>query len=89
MKVGRSDARMNILKSFWEHVQATLFYSVSLDLQLCSGCQTCYKVCPVGCFCPSTDESKIELYHPELCIACGACQLQCSSGAAQLLPKGT
>jgi NAD-dependent dihydropyrimidine dehydrogenase PreA subunit len=80
---------MNVLKSFWEHAQATLFHSVSFDLQVCSGCHTCYDVCPVGCFRPSEDGSAIELRHPELCIACGACQLQCPSRAAQLLPRET
>lgn len=80
---------MNVLKSFWQYTQATLFHSVNLDLQVCSDCQTCYDVCPVGCFRPSEDGGEIELSHPELCIVCGACQLQCPSGAARLQPKGT
>lgn len=76
---------MNILKNFVEFVRVTLSCSVSLDPQICSGCQTCYEVCPVGCFCPSKDGSGIELCRSELCIACGACQLQCPSHAAQLV----
>ena len=77
---------MHLLKSFWEHAQATLFYSVSLDLDMCSGCQTCYEVCPVGCFRADTN-SKIELRYPKSCVVCGACQLQCPTRATQLLPK--
>jgi NAD-dependent dihydropyrimidine dehydrogenase PreA subunit len=78
---------MNALKSFLEHARAALFYSVSLDRQACIGCQICYAVCPVGCFRPSETDDGIVLCRPELCIACGACQLQCPSRAAQLLPK--
>jgi NAD-dependent dihydropyrimidine dehydrogenase PreA subunit len=79
---------MKALRSFWEHARATLFYSVSLDLDICVGRQTCYEVCPVGCF-RQNSNSQIELRHPELCVVCGACQLQCPSQAAQLLPKET
>lgn len=80
---------MDILKNFGEHIQATLFYSVYLDAQICSGCQICYEVCPVGCFRLAENSSEIELHYPKLCIACGACQLQCPSRAAQLLPQKT
>ena len=78
---------MNGLENFWGHVQVTLFYSVGLDLQVCGGCETCYEVCPVGCFRATEDGSGIELRYPELCIACGACQLQCPSQAARLLHR--
>jgi NAD-dependent dihydropyrimidine dehydrogenase PreA subunit len=78
---------MKALRSFWEHARATLFYTVALDQEICSGCETCYEVCPVGCFSQSEDGAKIELSHLELCVACGACQLQCPMRAARLLPK--
>ncbi|OQY25161.1 MAG: hypothetical protein B6I34_02700 [Anaerolineaceae bacterium 4572_32.1] len=87
MKVGGSNAAVEALKSFLKHAQITLSCSVRLNSQICKGCQTCYDVCPVGCFYPSRDGAKIHLRHPELCIACGACQLQCPHRAVQLLPQ--
>jgi len=78
---------MDVLKSFSEYVQITLFCSVVLDRQACNSCEICYEVCPVGCFRLAEDGWKIELRYPDLCIACGACQLQCPSQAARLLPK--
>jgi NAD-dependent dihydropyrimidine dehydrogenase PreA subunit len=76
---------MELLKSFWEHAQATLFCTISLDSQVCVGCMTCYDVCPVGCFYPDTTGERVALLHPEHCLACGACQLQCRPQAVYLV----
>ena len=61
---------------------------VHFDASLCIGCLTCYEVCPVGCYVPRPDRTKVCLAVPERCVACGACALQCPTGAAFLSPKG-
>lgn len=52
------------------------------DEDACTGCRLCYEVCPVLCWAPV--ERKVTLAHPERCVACGACALQCPTGAARL-----
>ncbi|MBU0493995.1 MAG: 4Fe-4S binding protein [Chloroflexi bacterium] len=52
------------------------------DEAVCNGCRLCYEVCPVLCWAPA--ERKMVLAHPERCVACAACVLQCPTGAARL-----
>ncbi|MFN2114863.1 MAG: ferredoxin family protein [Anaerolineae bacterium] len=50
----------------------------------CSGCLTCYDVCPIGCWSPAGASGKSTLVTPGLCVACGACVLQCPENAIAL-----
>lgn len=76
---------MEMIGRFWEHVRATLFFTVALDVQLCVGCMVCFDVCPVGCFFPTKTRERVELLYPARCVACGACELQCPTQAAHLV----
>jgi NAD-dependent dihydropyrimidine dehydrogenase PreA subunit len=62
---------------------------IVLDEAKCKGTWQCYEVCPIGCWRPNREIRKVSLHDPEnLCIACGACVLQCPEDAIQLtVPK--
>lgn len=55
---------------------------VQYDEPACTGCRLCYEVCPVFCWAPA--ERKVMLVHPERCVVCGACVLQCPADAVRL-----
>jgi NAD-dependent dihydropyrimidine dehydrogenase PreA subunit len=46
---------------------------------LCSGCKMCITVCPHAVF--EIEDGKASLTRPEACMECGACQLNCPTGA--------
>ena len=60
--------------------------SIKFDPNLCKGVWQCYDVCPVGCWTPNYETRIVDFHDPELCIACGACVLQCPEGAIKLTP---
>jgi len=43
--------------------------------KLCTGCRMCSIVCPHGVF--IQNGKKAALDHPERCMECGACELNC------------
>jgi NAD-dependent dihydropyrimidine dehydrogenase PreA subunit len=53
--------------------------TLAYDPQLCNGCALCVAVCPHAVF--EMNERKAELKHPQACMECGACQLNCITGA--------
>jgi len=57
---------------------------IHFDADRCKGRWQCYEVCPVGCWTPDFDRRKVVFHDPELCIACGACVLQCPEDAIEL-----
>jgi NAD-dependent dihydropyrimidine dehydrogenase PreA subunit len=68
----------------WEKVRTLRHLRIEFDADRCKGVWQCYQVCPVGCWRPNYETRKVEFYNPDLCIACGACVLQCPEGAIQL-----
>ncbi len=50
----------------------------------CTGVWQCYEVCPIGCWTPDYKRRIVVFHNPELCIACGACVLQCPENAIEL-----
>lgn len=49
----------------------------------CSKCKrhfTCVNVCPVGVF-EKTDKGCVKVAHPEKCIGCRACEVNCPENA--------
>ncbi|HOB17285.1 MAG TPA: 4Fe-4S binding protein [Candidatus Methanoculleus thermohydrogenotrophicum] len=52
-----------------------------IDLELCTGCETCADVCPAAAI--RMEEGKAEV-DPGLCVDCGTCVDECPSGAIHL-----
>jgi ferredoxin len=77
-----------LLRREWDWWVQASRTRVQFNGPLCIGCLTCYEVCPVGCFIPLADGTGVRLAKPGRCVACGACALQCPSGAAFLARKG-
>jgi NAD-dependent dihydropyrimidine dehydrogenase PreA subunit len=50
----------------------------------CKGVWQCYDVCPIGCWTPDRSNRVVIFHDPQLCIACGACVLQCPEDAIEL-----
>jgi NAD-dependent dihydropyrimidine dehydrogenase PreA subunit len=61
---------------------------IHLYPERCKGVWQCYNVCPVGCWTPDYASRKVTLHDIELCIACGACVLQCPQDAIELMRPG-
>jgi NAD-dependent dihydropyrimidine dehydrogenase PreA subunit len=57
---------------------------IHYDAERCKGFWECYEVCPIGCWTPDYERKKVTFHDPELCIACGACVLQCPEDAIEL-----
>jgi NAD-dependent dihydropyrimidine dehydrogenase PreA subunit len=52
------------------------------DPELCNGCAKCVEVCPHAVY--EMDGRKAVLIRPLACMECGACQLNCITGAIQV-----
>lgn len=50
--------------------------------ELCNGCAMCVAVCPHAVF--TMNGRKAILSQPTACMECGACQLNCVTGAIQV-----
>ena len=70
----------------WQTVRTLRYLTIEFDVDKCKGVWQCYQVCPIGCWTPNYETRIVEFHDPELCIACGACVLQCPEGAIKLTP---
>ena len=52
------------------------------DQELCNNCIMCTSVCPHAVF--SRENGKVSLCAPQRCMECGACQLNCPTGAIRV-----
>jgi NAD-dependent dihydropyrimidine dehydrogenase PreA subunit len=48
----------------------------------CSGCERCVEVCPHGVF--LIQDGKAKMANANDCMECGACQVNCASGAIKV-----
>jgi ferredoxin len=53
--------------------------TLEYDPSLCIGCRLCIEVCPHNVF--RMSGKKAEVAHRDKCIECGACDLNCVTGA--------
>lgn len=72
------------LAEHWHIARTLRGLEIHFDAGKCTGVWECYEVCPVGCWTPDEERGKVVLQHPERCIACGACALQCPRDAIEL-----
>ncbi|MDA7817580.1 4Fe-4S binding protein [Sulfurimonas sp.] len=57
-----------------------------LDMDSCTACQMCYRVCPTGALTSDVKNSKIE-FDPFMCIKCHICHDVCEPDAITLSPS--
>ena len=55
-----------------------------IDYEKCIRCRTCYEHCPEGLYGIAEDGS-IFVAHPEECWLCGACEMDCPTGALKVI----
>lgn len=55
-----------------------------IDAASCIGCGTCVDICPEDVFFGSREDEVPVISYPFECWYCGACVLECSSGAIRL-----
>ena len=73
-----------MLTDEWQHMQQLRYLQIKFDPDKCAGVWQCYEVCPIGCWTPDYEKRVATFHDAELCIACGACVLQCPQDAIQL-----
>jgi ferredoxin len=53
--------------------------TLHLDSEKCNGCAICTSVCPHDVF--AMKDKKALIQYKDLCMECGACAMNCSTGA--------
>jgi NAD-dependent dihydropyrimidine dehydrogenase PreA subunit len=56
-----------------------------IDYKKCNACGTCIDVCPMDVF--EKENNKVVVKHPEKCIGCRACEVQCPQGAIKIVDE--
>ncbi len=74
----------SLLAEHWYLARKLRSLEIHFSPERCKGLWQCYEVCPVGCWMPDYDVRCVVFQHGELCIACGACVLQCPEKAIEL-----
>jgi NAD-dependent dihydropyrimidine dehydrogenase PreA subunit len=59
-------------------------FRIHLDTERCTGAFVCLEVCPEGVFEREENRKKVTLAHPEQCVRCAACIVQCPRDALYL-----
>ncbi len=63
-------------------LNAYLTNTLRFNRELCNDCIMCTTVCPHAVF--VRNNGVVHLAHPERCMECGACQLNCPTEAVQV-----
>lgn len=53
--------------------------TLKFNQELCNNCIMCTSVCPHAVF--ARNNGKVSLVNPSNCMECGACQVNCPTGA--------
>lgn len=60
-------------------ISASVLNTLQYDSELCVGCEMCSIVCPHRVF--AMNGRVAQLVRPGACMECGACQINCPTGA--------
>ncbi len=60
-------------------IGASELNTLQYEPKLCNGCGFCIDVCPHAVF--EMNSRKVHFSSPDACMECGACQLNCPTGA--------
>ena len=55
--------------------------AAKIDLEKCTGCESCVEVCPVEAISMENDKARVD---EESCVDCGTCVDECPSEAISL-----
>ena len=55
---------------------------LSLDSAKCIGCGDCVEVCPQQCYTLSAEAKSVHAFS-DRCMECGACKINCRTGAIE------
>jgi ferredoxin len=56
--------------------------TLRFDSEVCTGCGLCVDICPHAVF--AKNSRVVHVVHPDACMECGACQMNCAFGAVQV-----
>jgi NAD-dependent dihydropyrimidine dehydrogenase PreA subunit len=59
--------------------------TINVDYEACNGCRMCFKVCYVDVWRYDDEEDKPIVAYPEDCTACNMCELECPTGAIEVV----
>jgi NAD-dependent dihydropyrimidine dehydrogenase PreA subunit len=63
-------------------IEASVLNTLRYDPELCIGCEMCVYVCPHAVF--AINGRVALLTNADACMECGACQVNCPTGAIQV-----
>jgi len=58
--------------------------SLSINIDMCTGCGMCETVCPHGVF--EIANNKVATVDKDLCMECGSCAINCPANALTVTP---
>ena len=73
-----------LMAEHWELAKNLRSLRIYFEPDKCTGVFECYAACPVGCWTPDYANRMAIFHDAHLCIACGACVLQCPEDAITL-----
>ena len=63
-------------------------FQIKLDLDGCTGCGTCYEVCPSECFGePEGGKVNVIEANRDDCVGCRACETQCPEEVIEIIEE--
>jgi len=75
---------LDLMLEHFELARTLRKLKIVFNPQKCTGVWECIQVCPVNCWEKDPVLRKAVFVHPDACIACNACVLQCPEGAIDL-----